>query len=71
MEGARGNSRPRFMDLERTVIRTERKLDQVLEALVSAPPQAVGADVSAQLAAILEKLATIEADVAELKAKKK
>lgn len=59
------------MDLERVAIRTERKLDQVLEALASMQPQAVGVDFSPQLAAILEKLATIEADVAELKAKKK
>ena len=59
------------MDLERVVIRTERKLDQVLEALASMQPQAVGVDVSAQVAAIIEKLAAIEASVDELKAKKK
>jgi hypothetical protein len=59
------------MDLERVVIRTERKLDQVLEALASMQPQAVGADVSTQVAAIIEKLAAIEASVDELKAKKK
>ena len=59
------------MDLERVAIRTERKLDQLLESLGSMQPQAAGVDFSPQLAAILEKLATIEADVAELKAKKK
>lgn len=59
------------MDLERVVIRTERKLDQVLEALASMQPQAVGVDVSAQVAAIIEKLAAIEASIDELKAKKK
>jgi hypothetical protein len=59
------------MDLERVVIRTERKLDQVIESLASMQPQAAGVDFGPQLAAILEKLATIEADVAELKAKKK
>lgn len=59
------------MDLERTVIRIDRKLDQLLESLTALQPQPVGVDVSAQVAAIIEKLAAIETSVDELKAKKK
>ena len=59
------------MDLERTVIRIDRKLDQLLESLAALQPQPVGVDVSAQVAAIIEKLAAIETSVDELKAKKK
>jgi len=56
------------MDLERTVIRIDRKLEQLLETLATLQPQPVGVDVSAQVAAIIQKLAAIED---ELKAKKK
>lgn len=59
------------MDLERTVIRIDRKLEQLLESLAALKHQPVGVDVSAQVAAIIEKLAAIEASVDELKAKKK
>lgn len=56
------------MDLERTVIRIDRKLEQLLESLAALKPQPVSVDVSAQVAAIIQKLAAIED---ELKAKKK
>ena len=59
------------MDLERTVIRIDRKLEQLLETLATLQPQPVGVDVSAQVTAIIQKLAAIEASVDELKAKKK
>lgn len=59
------------MDLERTVIRIDRKLEQLLETLATLQPQPVSVDVSAQVAAIIQKLAAIEASVDELKAKKK
>lgn len=59
------------MDLERAVIRIDRKLEQLLETLATLQPQPVSVDVSAQVAAIIQKLAAIEASVDELKAKKK
>ena len=70
-EWGAGQLAPNLMDLERTVIRIDRKLEQLLETLATLQPQPVGVDVSAQVTAIIQKLAAIEASVDELKAKKK